>query len=168
MHHTFGAILLLLAGSVQASAVTWTLEADDAIGAYISGTFDYDADTGVFSNVNLTSTDINLVFTGIEDPFNCAYICASFNSLSGDSLDANTEAAGTDYGSMRLFLSFSSNLTNAGGVVGLGHGASYHLLNEIESYSIFGTVTAVPVPAAAWLFGSALAGLGFIRRRKTA
>ncbi|HJP04021.1 MAG: VPLPA-CTERM sorting domain-containing protein [Gammaproteobacteria bacterium] len=26
-------------------------------------------------------------------------------------------------------------------------------------------LTAVPVPAAAWLFGSALAGLGWIRRR---
>jgi hypothetical protein len=28
------------------------------------------------------------------------------------------------------------------------------------------TVSAVPVPAAAWLFGSALAGLTVIRRRK--
>jgi hypothetical protein len=29
-------------------------------------------------------------------------------------------------------------------------------------------VTAVPVPAAIWLFGSALAGMGWMRRRKTA
>jgi hypothetical protein len=29
-------------------------------------------------------------------------------------------------------------------------------------------VTAVPVPAAAWLFGSALAGLGWIRRKQAA
>jgi hypothetical protein len=28
-------------------------------------------------------------------------------------------------------------------------------------------LTLVPIPAAVWLFGSALAGLGFIRRRKT-
>lgn len=28
-------------------------------------------------------------------------------------------------------------------------------------------VTAVPIPAAAWLFGSALAGLGWIRRKQT-
>jgi hypothetical protein len=30
------------------------------------------------------------------------------------------------------------------------------------------TVSTVPIPAAVWLFGSALAGLGWMRRRKTA
>jgi len=30
------------------------------------------------------------------------------------------------------------------------------------------TATVVPVPAAVWLFGSALVGLGWVRRRKTA
>ncbi len=30
------------------------------------------------------------------------------------------------------------------------------------------SITAVPVPAAVWLFGSALAGLGWMRRRKSA
>jgi len=29
------------------------------------------------------------------------------------------------------------------------------------------TVSAVPIPAAVWLFGSALAGLGWLRRKKT-
>ncbi len=33
------------------------------------------------------------------------------------------------------------------------------------TFSASGTVTAIPVPAAVWLFGSALAGLGFVRRR---
>lgn len=33
------------------------------------------------------------------------------------------------------------------------------------SYSGVLNLTAVPVPAAAWLFGSALGGLGFLRRR---
>ena len=35
----------------------------------------------------------------------------------------------------------------------------------IDSYGIYNT-NPVPVPAAAWLFGSALAGLGVIRRKK--
>ena len=45
---------------------------------------------------------------------------------------------------------------------------------EIENASgafgmVFDTfeVTAVPIPAAVWLFGSALAGLGWMRRKKT-
>ena len=33
---------------------------------------------------------------------------------------------------------------------------------------IRGQINAVPVPAAVWLFGSALAGLGWFRRRQTA
>ena len=45
-------------------------------------------------------------------------------------------------------------------VVGGGHWAH---LGEIE---ISGTLSAVPVPAAAWLFGSALIGLVGIARRK--
>jgi hypothetical protein len=32
---------------------------------------------------------------------------------------------------------------------------------------LYGTGIAVPVPAAAWLFGSALAGLGWLRRKQT-
>ena len=47
---------------------------------------------------------------------------------------------------------------------------------EVSSFNTFGlspvldniTLQAVPVPAAVWLFGSALAGLGFMRRKQTA
>jgi len=54
------------------------------------------------------------------------------------------------------------------------------VFNDIVSITISGVgtspqfainnvvVSAVPVPAAVWLFGSALAGLGWMRRRKTA
>ncbi|MGI9309171.1 MAG: VPLPA-CTERM sorting domain-containing protein [Gammaproteobacteria bacterium] len=31
-----------------------------------------------------------------------------------------------------------------------------------------GSFSAVPIPAAAWLFGSALAGLGWLRRKQAA
>jgi len=34
------------------------------------------------------------------------------------------------------------------------------------SYINVDSMSLVPVPAAVWLFGSALAGLGFTRRRK--
>jgi hypothetical protein len=37
---------------------------------------------------------------------------------------------------------------------------------SVLGVSFDGTTAAVPVPAAAWLFGSALAGLTVARRRK--
>jgi hypothetical protein len=37
---------------------------------------------------------------------------------------------------------------------------------SVFGVSFDGTTAAVPVPAAAWLFGSALAGLTVVRRRK--
>jgi hypothetical protein len=36
----------------------------------------------------------------------------------------------------------------------------------LDNFKIY-SPTAVPVPAAVWLFGSALAGLGWQRRKKT-
>jgi len=38
--------------------------------------------------------------------------------------------------------------------------------NTMGSFLVRDTVSAVPVPAAVWLFGSAIAGLGFSSRRK--
>ena len=52
-----------------------------------------------------------------------------------------------------------ANVVTQVGVGGVNTTASASAFGEIE-------VTAVPVPAAAWLFGSALAGLTVIRRRK--
>jgi hypothetical protein len=43
--------------------------------------------------------------------------------------------------------------------------SSAALLTDLGEFSA-NNVSAVPVPAAAWLFGSALAGLTVIRRRK--
>ena len=67
-----------------------------------------------------------------------------------------------------LVFGFSESLTNAGGVVSVD-GAFYSgsfLGNsslQITSGSIVANV--IPIPAAAWLFASALAGLGWLRRR---
>jgi len=38
---------------------------------------------------------------------------------------------------------------------------------DFVSYSLAGNVSAVPVPAAIWLFGTGLIGLAGIARRKT-
>ena len=46
-----------------------------------------------------------------------------------------------------------------------GGGYAYFDNDSLEVYG--STVSAVPVPAAVWLFGSALAGLGWLRRKQT-
>ena len=73
-----------------------------------------------------------------------------------------------------LNLDFSSSLTNAGGIVGVTgsetvdgffYGALGFNTRSIVSGTLVGTV--VPLPAAVWLFASALAGLGWMRRKQT-
>lgn len=39
-------------------------------------------------------------------------------------------------------------------------------LSGQQTFSTSSAPSAVPVPAAVWLFGSALAGLGYVRRRR--
>jgi len=47
--------------------------------------------------------------------------------------------------------------------------SSFAAYSELEGVDnpIMGTTTVVPIPAAAWLFGSALLGLGALKRRKS-
>ena len=59
------------------------------------------------------------------------------------------------------------------GLIGAYTGAEWVYSGEIRSgspvlrpFAVF--TPSIPIPAAAWLFGSALAGLGFMRRRQTA
>jgi hypothetical protein len=54
-------------------------------------------------------------------------------------------------------------ITHGGGVWNIGSDPL------VDSFSLIAfSTTAVPIPAAVWLFGSALGGLGWMRRRKTA
>ena len=175
--------ILLAAGQSVAAPVTWSLNDvsfDD--GASLTGTFIYDADTNVFSDISILSQggqgnsgstagwDNNVVFASDE---------LGFELLSANSDEINIEQFFTCGfgGCLRaLSLTFKSSLTNAGGLVSLGSGSIEQLkpfgfedyvdFRNIVSGSVSATV--VPIPAAVWLFGSALAGLGIARRRKLA
>ncbi|MEP5567918.1 MAG: VPLPA-CTERM sorting domain-containing protein [Halioglobus sp.] len=43
----------------------------------------------------------------------------------------------------------------------------YTVLNQPSDVRIWATASAVPIPAAAWLFGSALLGLGAMKRKRS-
>jgi hypothetical protein len=162
-------------GSVQAFPVTWTLEDvvfDD--GGIAFGSFDYDTDTNAYSAINITTTAGSTLsgtqygFINPDNPF-----------ITSDNPQF-VDATGDLTGAQTLPLYLQEGLTNSGGVVAfkLGNSLSGVSLEDVcfnsgcsvggtPRFMVSGYVTAVPIPAAAWLFGSALAGLGWVRRKRT-
>jgi len=157
------AAALLVAMTANAVPVTWTVDNllfDD--GGTASGSFVYDASENTYADINLVTTAGSgfggASYTLLVDsaPNNSTYLAAMVFPLEG--LPA-------------LALSFASALTNAGGLVALDGNSEFICGQECE-YPVAtlrsitsGQVSAVPVPAAVWLFGSALAGLGWMRRK---
>ena len=180
---TFVLLALSLAlGSTWAAPVQWTIEAaietDYTYDAF-TGTFYYDADTNQYSDIDI------ILYEGASyqqhfqaETYNLAMGASDANQVSFIDLGYPNSSS---YGFPVLELYFSQSLTNSGGVVYLGAASEYvygelsndfgplvFIPNSGDPYrSVTGTVTssAVPVPAAIWLFGSALAGLGWLRRK---
>lgn len=179
-------LLLCFIGSAQAAAVTWTLD-DVVIGnllpdssmeySSLTGSFVYDTDTNVYSDIFIQSEPGNY-FGGTTTYSEDAYTswkpsAVESPSSAGVTLNAYSAAASLcpDICDMVLTMEFAATLTNSGGTIALsGHesivGQSWGLVTGRSIVS--GSVSAVPVPAAVWLFGSALAGLGWLRRKQTA
>jgi hypothetical protein len=175
---------LFFTASAHAYNLTWTINDhvfDD--GHYLTGSFDYDADIGVFSNINITShsefdftyTDSNVNPVQYYDgtnPTDPIYPYGSFVVLANVPDELH-----------KISFTLSGQLTNNGGTISLvddPYGTSEDVCfddgdprtdcftpGETHYAGAFGTgtISAVPVPAAVWLFGSALAGLGWFRRR---
>ena len=156
-------VSVLLSPSIVAAPVTWTL---DTVGEFVVGTFDYDPDTDVYSNVNVTTVHVADIFNNFQ--------IESFSSSCG--LYACSLLMSGDNGYSGIQLRFDPNLADALAVgdnsVDLDYLDSYYF-NDMTpdgyTYNISGNVTAsvVPIPATVWLFGSALAGLGWMRRKQT-
>jgi hypothetical protein len=169
-------------GSAWAAPVEWIIEAerDPLYGEGVAtGTFYYDADTNQYSNIDI------ILYEGAS--YQEHFQAETYNLSMGDSdaeqvsfIDLDYAYSGS-YGFPVLELYFSQPLTNSGGVVYLG-GNTQHVYGDLSDAFgplvfipnsgnpdrfMTGTVTAVPVPAAIWLFGSALAGLGWMRRKQS-
>ena len=189
--------LSILTLSANAAPVTWVLNDVTFASAEVmgpgpydgtaSGSFTYDADTNIYSNVNITTTG-----SGVWGTDNCgdsdlcgAYIRATnlYAPLTATSLQITPTSSDPldSTGYYGISLQFESALTNAGGTVQLytaggtdGEGVCKYsdCLPEgaagVTAFRGFsgGSVSSIPIPAAAWLFGSALIGLAGIKRKK--
>ena len=112
--------------------------------------------SNMFYNVlgNTANYDTSGVATGCTAPDYCLTNTGPFSNLQSSHYWSATEYAHTTYDAWVF------NMTN---------GAQFNG-NKVNSYYAWavqsGDVSAVPVPAAAWLFGSGLLGLVGVARRK--
>ena len=154
---------MLYSTSSYSAFLEWTLDGPILFndGSQLSGSFFYDADTNIYG-ANTFSLSCGTVCLDPVDPFSIDPP-SDANNIWAYTIDGNSE-------SIRIVLGFLSSLTSAGGTVAIGYPAHLDNLTTLDgAWGNVGnqTVTAsvVPLPAAAWLFGSALAGLGWLRRK---
>jgi hypothetical protein len=151
-----------LSAPAQATPILWTISGVIfPQGGKVSGTFDYDALTSTYSNIDITTTT-DTRFTGET------YTASFFTNSSN--LDVTNGAQG-------LALTFGNPLPNAGGsdpIVQTAEGTCFSsgcaggtfLVARFVTFSGVATGTpAVPEPASAAVFGTGLLGLLLIRRR---
>ena len=180
MRALFGGVLFLFAQASMAVPMTWTFtDAYLSNGAQIAGSFVFDADTpgaGGYDDVSVTVFD-DTVFTD----FNVPGAATVWSTSDADELTlrCGPGCEPNDWDVYSLNLQFAGALTNSGGNVGLSGGQfsvsytdpydpynDYYYFFDVVSGSVSASV--VPIPAAAWLFGSALLGLGWLRRASSA
>jgi hypothetical protein len=168
-------LLLLFAPLAYALPVTWHLvDVQIDQGYFIEGSYTYDADLNVFTNVAIET----LATPWGNSSFDIA--CSEIELPCGDIGDI---LVFQDSGSLTpapvLYLELEGSMSNAGGSLQISIGcfgeptcpdaSNSYLIdpwfsrNEIVSGYV---VAAVPIPAAVWLFGSALAAVGWMRRKQ--
>ena len=106
-------------------------------------------------------------FHGLDESFSCndtlygdCYFTITGIVAGGGYVTGSGYGAGTEWGTGD-WLNLQSLRFEMTGYTDVGLQRSEWTVDNLQ-------VTAVPVPAAAWLFGSALAGLGWMRRKQTA
>ncbi len=167
MKNYLGCLLLFVSGSAFSTPLTWTL--NDIVfedGGTATGSFVYDADANSYSSINITTQ-------GGDDSLYGGTYTQLFGSYSNTSGYVQTESllCGVPQEMCGFGLLFESGLTNVGGTKAIIFDNSISVEIRPNSFQLrditSGTVSAVPIPAAVWLFGSALAGLGWMRRKQT-
>jgi hypothetical protein len=164
-------VLSMLSLGVNAAQVTWTLSGyvfND--GGTANGTFVVDSITGVVSEVNIYTT-VGTGFVGdVYDSIGGAGVPWELGEGEGEgaiTLEFYTDnfPGQTDETAFVLLLdSVSFFPLYSLEVICLSEspcsGSNYYLRD-----SFTGSISAVPIPAAVWLFGSGLGLLGWMRRK---
>ena len=170
MRYAIALFLVFVIGPVNAAPVVWTLnDVTFEYGGTAVGSFTFDADTGIYSEINIQTSN------GPQNPDNPIQGTSGFLGATHEYLLENTTAgenlrayAGNPSPLYALNLDWAGGLSNQGGSIELLTGAYSFEYSTVYGYRrevTGGSISAVPVPAAVWLFGSALAGLGWFRRR---
>jgi hypothetical protein len=162
---------------VHAAPVTWVIS--DAVfsdGGTLTGQFDYDADINTYTNIYIQSSAKTLP-TGDGVNTGTTSISGIYTAIDQFGNPVNASALSLEQlyfpeYTLEFALFFETALTGAGGNALLS-GTEAFFGNcpscdpGVTRSLIAGQVSAVPVPAAVWLFGSALAGLGWLRSKQT-
>src|SRR6266849_1326784 len=104
------ATMALSATTASAGTLTWTLTGVTSLGSTITGSFDFNANTTTYSDINITTSGGSIIpnFTWSQH--------ASFGSFSCCLAMVDTTAI-DETGADVLNLGFASDLTNAGGTI---------------------------------------------------
>ncbi|MEM7269499.1 MAG: VPLPA-CTERM sorting domain-containing protein [Pseudomonadota bacterium] len=181
-----GAASLVFAGAAQPAPITYDVEADLTAGQSISGQFDYDADTGEFSAIDITSTfGANYQFNRPDGPQVPPQADDVFAFLTTEVVEIGVtqialfELLGTlpgPGGRVDIRPSFVAVGPPLGGDTAFGTCGTADCTGFTgDGFGAFsGTITAegaaseVPLPAAGWLLLAGIAGLGAVRMRRRA
>lgn len=156
-------IAIPLTLSMHCGAASLTFNLVDVVfddGGIAAGSFDFETDTRTYSNININ------VSGGDQSDF--SYSDADFYASYSGLLVMLHYLPGGE--TQRLIgLQYESPL--ASGTIPFIYRTSEALLTgdpnnpAWERLTVSGSVSTVPIPAAAWLFGSALLGLGIVKRK---
>jgi hypothetical protein len=135
-----------------------------ASGSYESYTLSFDLDTFKSDQVSFEEDNARASL-GLQLTFDQA-VRYDFTALCATG--ARNGSAAVVPGSSSISGDFGSCANSGSGILDAG---TYQIFSSSSGsayadYSV--TFSAVPIPAAVWLFGSALAGLGWMRRKQTA
>lgn len=164
-------LLALFAGAAQANTISTTVRVDNAptdqpvayvnFNVFTAGFFDISANSGldgldpvIFLFTNPVSNSTFIESDNNDGPFNNSLISRNLGFGSYVlAVSANTFTLQEAIGGYNNSVNFITD------------GDAHITISSQDGYADFGDPSAIPVPAAAWLFGTALLGFAGFRRK---